>query len=405
MQAQNGTESTAIASEDGFRLIAPEVISVVNEQTAKTAIPMSSEQKVAVEEQVERFMSGLLSEDVQSESFKARLDSAFALGREEVSVASSLMQGRLLQRNFIGMEDSSAFKAIQDMRGHLDTLNPGKQGDLFQPQKLLGFIPYGNKLQNYFRKYQGASGQLQKSMQQIYAARDDMQRDVVDLEATRTKLWDAMQKLNGAIHFAETLDNKLHSKVEALKATDITRAKALEQEVLFYARQNLQDMLTQQAVCTNGYLALDVLKKTGREMMNGCNRVATTGMSALAVAQTVARATGNQIKVMEMLSSVNSTIEGLITESGRQLNTHADKTTQFAQNPMIGIDKLKEMFDQTFKAMDAMDTFRTKAIDVMGQNNVIIKEQLAKADQYVDRVRQQQAREASKLSISGPVAL
>jgi len=405
MQTQNGTEPTVVASDDGFRLIAPEVITPVSEQAAKTAVPMSAEQKVAVEDQVERFMMGLLNEDVQSEAFKARLDSAFALGREEVSVASSLMQGRLLQRNFVGMEDTSAFKAIQDMRGHLDALNPGKQGDLFQPQKLLGFIPYGNKLQNYFRKYQSASGQLQKSMQQIYAARDDMQRDVVDIEATRTKLWDAMQKLNGAIHFAETLDTKLHQKVETLKATDPTRAKALEQEVLFYARQNLQDMLTQQAVCTNGYLALDVLKKTGREMMNGCNRVATTGMSALAVAQTVARATGNQIKVMEMLTGVNSTIEGLIAETGRQLNTHVDKTAQFAQNPMIGIDKLKEMFDQTFKAMDAIDTFRSKAIEVMGQNNVIIKEQLAKSDQYVDRLRQQQAREATKLSNSGPVAL
>ena len=366
---------------------------------------MAPEMKAAVEDQVERFMDGLLTEDIQSDAFRARLDSAFALGREEVSVASSLMQGQLLQRNFVGMEDTTAFKAIQDMRGHLDTLNPGKEGDLFQPQKLLGFIPYGNKLQNYFRKYQAASGQLEKSMQQLYAARDDMQRDVLDLETTRTKLWDAMQKLNGAIHFAETLDAKLHAKVEALKSTDAVRAKALEQEVLFYARQNLQDMLTQQAVCTNGYLALDVLKKTGREMMNGCNRVATTGMSALAVAQTVARATGNQIKVMEMLTGVNSTIEGLISETGRQLNTHVDKTAQFAQNPIIGIEKLKEMFDQTFKAMDAMDTFRSKAIDVMGQNNEIIKQQLAKADQYVDRIRQQQAREATRLITSGPVAL
>jgi uncharacterized protein YaaN involved in tellurite resistance len=405
MNTTTETAPAVTASVDEFRLTAPDVITPVSEQTAKTAIPITQELKVAVEEQVDRFMSGLLTEDVQSEAFKARLDSAFALGREEVSVASSLMQGRLMQRNFIGMEDSTAFKAIQDMRGHLDTLNPGKEGDLFQPQKLLGLIPYGNKLQSYFRKYQGASGQLQKSMQQIYAARDDMQRDVVDLEATRVKLWDAMQKLNGAIHFAETLDARLHQKVEALKATDATRAKALEQEVLFYARQNLQDMLTQQAVCTNGYLALDVLKKTAREMMNGCSRVATTGMSALAVAQTVARATGNQIAVMDMLTGVNSAIEGLIAETGRQLNTHVDKTAQFAQNPMIGMDKLKEMFDQTFKAMDAMDTFRSKAIEVMGQNNVIIKEQLAKADQYVDRLRQQQAREATKLAISGPVSL
>ena len=399
------TTLQAPAAVNTFQLTPPEVITPVTEQVAKTAVPMSLELQNAVEDQVERFMQGLLTEDVQSDAFKARLDSAFALGREEVSIAANLMQGRLMQRNFIGMEDSSAFQAIQDMRGHLDDLNPGKDGDLFQPQKLLGLIPYGNKLQNYFRKYQGASGQLQKCMQQLYAARDDMQRDVVDLEATRGKLWEAMQKLGGAIHFAETLDAKLHAKVESLKATDPLRAKALEQEVLFYARQNLQDMLTQQAVCTNGYLALDVLKKTGREMMNGCSRIATTGMSALAVAQTVARATGNQIKVMDMLTGVNSVIEGLITETGRQLNNHVDKTAQFAQNPMIGMDKLKDMFDQTFKAMDAMDTFRSKAIEVMGQNNDMIKQQISKADQYVDRLRQQQAREATRLTSSGPVAL
>lgn len=388
-----------------FTLSPPEVIVPLTDDVAKTAVPLAKETQTAVDDQVNRFMEGLLKEDVQSEAFKAKLDSAFALGREEVSVASSLMQGRLLQRNFAGIEDSTAFKAIQDMRGHLDDLNPGKEGDLFQPQKLLGFIPYGNKLQAYFRKYQSASSQLQKSMQQIYSARDDMQRDVVDIEATRAKLWDAMQKLSAAIYFAETLDAKLASKVDALQATDAVKAKALQQEVLFYARQNLQDMLTQQAVCTNGYLALDVLKKTGREMMNGCTRVATTGMSALAVAQTVARATGNQIKVMEMLSGVNSSIENLVAESGRQLNSHVEKTTQFAQNPMLGIEKMKEMFDQTFKAMDAMDTFRTKSIEVMGQNNAMMKEQLARADEYVDRTRQRQAREASRLDISGPVAL
>jgi uncharacterized protein YaaN involved in tellurite resistance len=388
-----------------FTLSPPEVIVPIADDVAKTAVPLAKETQNAVDDQVDRFMEGLLKEDVQSEAFKAKLDSAFALGREEVSVASSLMQGRLLQRNFVGIEDSTAFNAIQEMRGHLDDLNPGKEGDLFQPQKLLGFIPYGNKLQSYFRKYQSAGGQLQKSMQQIYSARDDMQRDVVDIEATRTKLWDAMQKLSAAIYFAETLDAKLASKVDALQATDAVKAKALQQEVLFYARQNLQDMLTQQAVCTNGYLALDVLKKTGREMMNGCTRVATTGMSALAVAQTVARATGNQIKVMEMLSGVNSSIENLVAESGRQLNNHVEKTTQFAQNPMLGIEKMKEMFDQTFKAMDAMDTFRAKSIEVMGQNNAIMKEQLARADQYVDRTRQKQAREATRLEMSGPVAL
>lgn len=388
-----------------FQLTPPEVLQPVSNEVAGSAVPLAQEVSRAVEDQVNRFVESLMSEDVQSEGFRAKLDSAFALGREEISVAASLMQGRFMERNFVGMEDSTAFRAIQDMRRQLDTLNPGKEGDLFQPQKLLGFIPFGNRLQGYFRRFESAGGQLQKSMEQLYAARDDMQRDVVEIEATRTKLWDAMQKLASAIRFAQLLDERLAAKVESLRASEPQRAKALEQEVQFYARQNLQDMLTQQAVCTNGYLALDVLKKTGREMMNGCSRVATTGMSALAVAQTVARATGNQIKVMEMLTGVNSTIESLIAETGRQLNTHVEKTTQFAQNPMVGIEKLKEMFDQTFKAMDAMDDFRSKAIVVMGQNNAMIASEIQRAEQYIDKVRMEQAKKATSTQLSGPVKL
>jgi uncharacterized protein YaaN involved in tellurite resistance len=118
------------------------------------------------------------------------------------------------------------------------------------------------------------------------------------------------------------------------------------------------------------------------------------------VAQTVARATGNQIRVMEMLQGVNATIGNLISETGRALNQHVDATTQFASNPMLGIEKIKEMFDQTFQAMDAMDSFRTKAIDVMGQNNQLIRAQLERADTYVDRTRQNLARDAASQATS-----
>jgi uncharacterized protein YaaN involved in tellurite resistance len=399
------TSPAPSAPAASFKLTPPEVLQPLSDMAAQSAVPLPDTTKAAVDDQVSRFVDGLLSEDVGSDAFKAKLDSAFALGKEEISIAAGLMQGRFMQRNFVGVEDGPAFKAIQQMRVHLDELNPGNDGDLLQPRKLLGLIPFGNKLQAYFRKFQSAGAQLQKSLEQIYAARDDMQRDVVEIEATRTKLWDAMQKLASAVRFAQALDTRISERLLAIKASDPTRAKALEQEVLFYARQNLSDMLTQQAVTTNGYLALDVLKRTAREMMNGCTRVATTGMSAMAVAQTVARATGSQVAVMNMLSGVNASIENLIAESGRQLNTHVDRTAEFAANPLVGVQKIKEMFDQTFKAMDTMDSFRSKAIEAMGQNNQMLQEQIARSEAYIDRVRQEQASEASRSALSGPVAL
>jgi hypothetical protein len=52
------------------------------------------------------------------------------------------------------------------------------------------------------------------------------------------------------------------------EATDALKAQALKQEVLFYTRQNLTDIQTQQAVCVNGYLPLDVLKRRPRARLS-----------------------------------------------------------------------------------------------------------------------------------------
>ncbi len=406
MATTDRTSNTATEVAPGFQLTPPEVIVPVPMASVPAAVPLARETAGAVDAQVAKFIDALMTENVHSTEFKNKLDSAFALGRAEISSAAGLMQGRFLQRNFIGAEDTPAYQAIGEIRGLLDNLNPGKEGDLLAPNKILGIIPYGNKLKAYFRKFESAGSQLTKAIEQLYAARDDVQLDIADIEATRGRLWDSMQKLAAAAQFASTLDKRLAERVAQLQASDPERAKALEQEVLFYARQNLQDILTQQAVSVNGYLALDVLKKTGREMMNGCNRVATTGMSALAVAQTVARATGNQVATMDMLKGVNATIGTLIEQTGKQLNTHVERTAEFATNPMIGIETMQSMFDQTFKAMDAMDSFRSKAIEVMGKNNEIIRQQVDKSESYVDRVRQQRAREASgATAIDGPVAL
>jgi uncharacterized protein YaaN involved in tellurite resistance len=361
--------------------------------------------RAEVEAQVERFIACLLHEDLESDAFRSRLDGAFALGREEISLAATLMQGRLLQAGVAGLGDGPAFAAIQQMREELDRLDPGQGYGLLRPTKWLRLIPYGTRMRRYFRRFQSASSQLQLSLQQLHAARDGLQRDAIEIDVARARLADGMQRLRAAMHFAETLDERLALRVETLRATDAARARVLEQEVLFPARQNLQDMLTQQAVCANGYLALGVLRKTARDLMNGCSRIATTGLSALAVAQTVAAASGHQIRVMDMLGGVNASIEALLVGSARELGQHVERTGQLAQDPLVGIEKLKEMFEQTFKAMDAMDAFRSRAVTVMAQNNAVLREHVGRAERYFERLREAQAGELAHRQTAGPVAL
>jgi uncharacterized protein YaaN involved in tellurite resistance len=386
-------------------LTPPEAPRALEAARAPEMVELSKDTISAVDKQVDAFVDGLLKEDIHGEPFRKNLASAFRLGREEVAINAGMLSGRFMERNAIGIENTSAYQAISEMRSHLDELNPGKQGDLLSANKLLGVIPFGNKLTAYFRRYQAVGAQIEISMNKLYAARDDMVRDEVAIDETQRKLWDAMVKLRGAIHFARAIDTKIAAQIDQIKGTDPNRARALEQEVLFYARQNLQDMLTQMAVSVNAYMALGVLKKTARDMQNGCERVATTGISALTVAQTVARATGNQVAVMEALQKSGKTIEDLIVSSSEQLGTHVEKTKEFSTNPLIAVEALQKSFDTTFKAMDAMDTYRSDALVVMSKTNDLLREQVARSDEYVKRASGGQSLEVPKQQIAGPVAL
>ena len=122
--------TTTTTTPPTFTLTPPEVITPVQPVAAVEAVPLKTEVADQVDEQVRRFIDALEKEDLHSEPFKAKLDSAFQLGRQEISVAAGLMQGSLMQRNFVGATDTPAYKAIAAIRGQLDELNPGKEGDL-----------------------------------------------------------------------------------------------------------------------------------------------------------------------------------------------------------------------------------------------------------------------------------
>lgn len=354
-------------------LAPPEVLTPVPRQSAGDLVPVKDERKQELAARVESYVQSLLAAELGSEEFRAKLDAASALGRQSIAQASQVT-GRFMDGNFVGFENSPAFQAINGLRNIFVDLNPARQGDLLAPNKILGLVPFGNKLQSYFRRFESAGAQIARLLAELRGAQDEVRRDVAALSDMEARLWEIMVKVKEAALFAEALDERLALEATRLKSADPLKAEALEQEVLFYARQALSDLLAQQTVNVNTYRQVGVLKKTGRELINGCERMATTGMSALAAAQAVARATGTQIKVMEMLRAGSDAIGDLIEQTSVMVGQHGEKTAEFAANPVVAIDKLKAAFDNTTRAIDSMDKFRSQALDSMAKNNAMLKE-------------------------------
>ena len=360
-------------------LTPPEVLVPVAKNEANQLVALKPERAETLNVQVESYVQSLLAAELGSEEFRVKLDAANALGRQSIANASALT-GRFMDKNFIGFSDSLAFKTIHDLRTIFADLNPARAGDFLSPHKLLGLIPYGNKLQAYFRKFDSAGGEIAKLLRELRTAQEEIKRDLTAQSDMEGQLWEGMNRIREAAFFADKLDARLASEVTTLKHTNLLKAEALEQEVLFYVRQVHSDLLAQQLVNVNAYRQIGILKKTGREMINGCDRMATTGMSALATAQAVARAMGAQTKVMEMLNLGSQAIGDLITQTSVMIGKHVETTGAFSSDPVIAVEQLKAAFDNTTHAMDAMDTFRTQALETMSKNTQVLKGMIESAE-------------------------
>lgn len=367
-------------------LTPPEVLAPVARNDVNQLVSLKPERADALSTQVESYVQSLLAAELGSEEFRVKLDAANALGRQSIANASALT-GRFMDKSFMGFSDSLAFKTINELRTVFADLNPSRAGDLLSPHKLFGLIPYGNKLQAYFRKFDSAGGEIAKLMRELRTAQEEIKRDLTALADMEGQLWDGMNRIREAAFFAEKLDGRLASEVAALKQTNPLKSEALEQEVLFYVRQVHSDLLAQQLVNVNAYRQIGILKKTGREMVNGCDRMATTGMSALATAQAVARATGAQTQVMEMLNAGSQAIGDLVEQTSVMIGKHVETTGAFSSDPVIAVDQLKAAFDNTARAMDAMDTFRSQALDTMSKNTQLLKGMIESAERDISARR------------------
>jgi len=367
-------------------LTPPEVLAPVAQNAVNQLVSLKPERAEVLSTQVESYVQSLLAAELGSEEFRVKLDAANALGRQSIANASALT-GRFMDKSFMGFSDSLAFKTINELRTVFADLNPSRAGDLLSPHKLFGLIPYGNKLQAYFRKFDSAGGEIAKLMRELRTAQEEIKRDLTALADMESQLWDGMGRIREAAFFAEKLDGRLASEVAELKQTNPLKSEALEQEVLFYVRQVHSDLLAQQLVNVNAYRQIGILKKTGREMVNGCDRMATTGMSALATAQAVARATGAQTQVMEMLNAGSQAIGDLVEQTSVMIGKHVETTGAFSSDPVIAVDQLKAAFDNTARAMDAMDTFRSQALDTMSKNTQLLKGMIESAERDISARR------------------
>ncbi|MFC4256824.1 toxic anion resistance protein [Altererythrobacter xixiisoli] len=372
-----------------LQLTPPDPVPVVAPERAAGLVPVDAEKRSKLEEKVDGFVADLVAMDTNSPDFGKKVDQITNMGRKELMSAAG-MSNRFLDRPVRAMDKDEGVGAnLAELRRVVEDLDPGKRGALTTPRKILGIIPFGNKLNDYFRSYQSSQTHIQSILTSLASGKDELLMDNAAIDVERTKLWEAMGNLEQMIHIGRTLDTRLEEQAADLDSSDPAKAKALRETALFYVRQRTQDLLTQMAVSVQGYLALDLVKKNNVELVKGVDRASTTTVGALRTAVTVAEAMTNQRLVLQQITALNTTTANIIDSTSKMLADQSSKIHEQAASSTIPLETLQRAFQNIYDTMDNIDTFKLRALDSMKQTVTTLSAEVEKSKGYIARAEGQ----------------
>ncbi len=373
-----------------LELEAPAPLAPVAQTQAPAIAPRVEEAALpGLDAKVDSYLAGLASAQAGSPEFAAKAEDVRTMGDADIRAAAET-SNRLLQMPVKELRDggvsgtSQVSKSLLDLRRTVEELDPSEAS---LGKKLLGFLPFGDSITDYFRRYESAQEQIDAIVRALYNGQDELRKDNAALNLEKQHLWATMARLNQYVYVAEQLDTKLSTLVAEAERTDPERAKSLREDVLFYVRQKHQDLLTQLAVSIQGYLATDIIIKNNGELIKGVDRATTTTVAALRTAVLVAQALNNQKLVLDQISALNTTTSGMIASTSKMLREQSVQIQEQAASSTLGLPQLQQSFNDIYATMDAIDGFKVKALDSMAQTIGVLETETTKARTYLDRVQ------------------
>ncbi|MFC4010477.1 toxic anion resistance protein [Nonomuraea purpurea] len=372
-------------------LTPPEPVPPVPAETAATMLPMADERAAELAGKARDFAGELGGLDPRSPEFSRKVHDISSMGDNEIRSASQVAN-RMLKRPVAALdaakgEGADAQAAVANrlaaLRRTVVDLDPKQAAS--GTRKLLGLIPFGDRLRDYFAKFHSAQKHIDDIIGALKSGQDELMRDNAAIEGEKANLWAAMTRLQEYAIMAKAMDAAIE---ERIVPADETRATALRSDALFAVRQKHQDLLTQLAVSAQGYLALDLVRKNNLELIKGVDRATTTTVAALRTAVTVAQALAGQKLVLDQITALNTTTSDLILATSEMLRTQAGEIQNQAASTSVNLDTLRQAFDNVYATMDLIDGFRAKAVESMATTVDSLSAELEHARTYLERAQE-----------------
>jgi len=208
------------ASSTALTLVPPQPVATITDAEAASLVQVDPATSNKIDAMVSGYVKSLASLDPHSQDFANKVNAIHQMGNDEIRQSASV-SNRLLDKPVKAMESgpfskgATVSKSLVDLRHTVEDLDPSQQG-LMSPKHLFGLIPFGNRLRDYFARYQSAQGHLNAIIQALYHGQDELRQDNAAIEQEKVNVWDIKGKLEQYIYMAAKLDAALEAQVDQI---------------------------------------------------------------------------------------------------------------------------------------------------------------------------------------------
>ncbi len=316
--------------------------------------------------------------------------------QQQAAHQSAMLQTPLRQLAHHGDEGGPVARALVDLRGRMQELDPSRHRLSPGPlDRLLARVPgVGSRLQRYFRKFETAQQALDAIIADLEGGYDMLHRDNLTLGDDQQALRESLGQLERQVALGRLIDERLQAAIARRDEQDPQR-RFLEEELLFPLRQRIVDLQQQLAVSQQGVLALEVIIRNNRELMRGVDRAINVTVSALTVAVTVALAIANQRLVLDRIGALDATTSEMIGGAARALRQQGVDIQQRASSAMLDMQALEQAFGEVMGAIDDLSRYRREALPRLDDQIDRLAALASRGGEAIDRLQRGSEGEAA----------
>lgn len=325
-----------------------------------------------LDRQATEFVGKLLkvpAEDAEAQEQAAlSVESLGVVQQRKAATANQLLQQPLKRLGQIGGgEGQGIADALTNLKVQFDEIDPARFNfDSGWAGRMASHIPgIGTKLNRYFTKFESSGKVIESLFDSVEVSRQQLIRDVDTLKDEQATMRQATRDLMRYVATCQLIDAKL-SAAAANYDPQSEEAKYINTKLIFRLRQRITDLQQQLVVNQQGVLMFEVLIENNKELVRGVNRCKNVTYPALLIGITAAQALANQKIVLNKIQALDDVGNRTIAFNAKLLATQGIEIHKAAASAQLSDAGLAQAMKDAIKALDDVDSFRTRALEQMG---------------------------------------